>query len=170
MIKFARFLAWLYLVLSVIASIVILVNYSQIEESYTIISTYQREVINPLGIGAGIGALFQGLIIYCLVMLTARIAENTAKAETLNCLDSKVDVNQPKVNNSNDLPLVPKDASKLDALHNAVWAGNYEIARHHILAGVDVNAKNAEGKTALELAAERNDKLLIELLQNYGAV
>jgi hypothetical protein len=163
MITFARFLAWVYLVFSVIASIFILVNYSQTDESYTIISTYTRQVVSPVGIGSGIGCLFQGMVVFCLMMLTAKIAENTSKPLLATTETDGVIVEPktvvPVLDGVSDIPV--------GQLHEAVWNGNYILAKKLILLGADIQAiRELDGKTPMDLAVERGDQLLINLLSS----
>jgi ankyrin repeat protein len=51
----------------------------------------------------------------------------------------------------------------------AARAGNIEIVQALLAKGADVNAKDSEGKTALELAKERGDAKVVELLKQSGA-
>jgi len=56
------------------------------------------------------------------------------------------------------------------ALHNAVSRGNYEIVQWLLEnAGPDIRAKNFQGKTTLEVAIERNNERVVELLRKHGA-
>jgi ankyrin repeat protein len=56
------------------------------------------------------------------------------------------------------------------ALHNAVSRGNYEIVQWLLEnAGPDTRAKNFQGKNALEVATERNNERVVELLRKHGA-
>lgn len=56
------------------------------------------------------------------------------------------------------------------ALHNAITKGNAEVVEW-LLANTkpDVNAKNYQGKSPLEVAKERNDQRIVELLKSHGA-
>ena len=53
-----------------------------------------------------------------------------------------------------------------EALHKAVWDGNYSEVVELIEAGVDIHQVNENGKTALMLAEQRNDTLICKLLKN----
>ncbi len=56
------------------------------------------------------------------------------------------------------------------ALHNAVSRGYFEVARWILdNAKPDVNWKNYQGKTALEVALERKDDSLVRTLREHGA-
>jgi len=56
------------------------------------------------------------------------------------------------------------------ALHNAVMRGNCEIIEWLLdNAGPDVRAKNFQGRTPLEVATERNNERVVELLRRHGA-
>ncbi len=56
------------------------------------------------------------------------------------------------------------------ALNNAVSRGNYEIIEWLLEnAGPDIRAKNFQGKTPLEVAIDRNNEKLAELLGRHGA-
>ena len=56
------------------------------------------------------------------------------------------------------------------ALHNVASRGNHEIVEWLLdNAGPDVRAKNFQGKTPLEVATERNNKRVVELLRRHGA-
>ncbi|AVI64726.1 hypothetical protein CKQ84_01865 [Shewanella sp. WE21] len=140
MISLARFLAWFYAIISAIAAVSILTLYNS---SYLL----------------AIGIFMQGLVIFCLLSLVAQIAENTDPA--LSQLSSvAVTEKEPK-----SQVIINKDE-----LHSAVWNGDYAAVRQLILDGADVNHKNADGKTSLDLAKERKDDLIVKLLHTYGAV
>lgn len=156
----ARILAWVYLIASVVFAVFILVNYSTIEEPY-LSGNFSRSVPNPIGVGAGIGVLFQGLIIYCLVMLTARIAENTAKLciEVSKSKEMIIETREitPNQDGVSDIPI--------GQLHQAVWQGDYILAKRLISLGADIHAqRHLDGKTPMDLAVERGDQLIIKLL------
>lgn len=139
MISLARFLAWFYAIISAIAAVSIL---TLDNSSYLL----------------AIGIFMQGLVIFCLLSLVAQIAENTDPALTL--LSSvAVTEKEPK-----SQVIINKDE-----LHNAVWSGDYALARQLILEGADVNQKNEDGKTPLDLANVRKDDLIIKFLRNNGA-
>jgi hypothetical protein len=143
MIGFSRFLAWVYLVCSIIMALVVITNYGRPQE---------------VAVGIGIGLFMQGLTIFCLLMLVAKIAENTQQpiGATLTSEGvESIDAERNKVTTN-------------EALHNAVWNGDYAEARQLILGGADVNHIRADGKSPLDLAVERGDKLIVQLLNNYG--
>ncbi|MCX7139890.1 MAG: hypothetical protein NT123_02085 [Proteobacteria bacterium] len=50
------------------------------------------------------------------------------------------------------------------SLHDAAWNGNYVTVSRLLKAGVDANLVNADGKSALELAPNRGDKQIVQLL------
>ncbi|WP_445946237.1 hypothetical protein [Shewanella sp.] len=111
--------------------------------------------------GISIGLLMQGLTIFCLLMLVAKIAENTQPT-------------QVEVNASAEIVIEPKEAEPtqkdpidvpVGQLHQAVWQGNYILAKKLIQLGADIQAKRElDGKTPMELAVERGDQLIIKLL------
>jgi beta-lactamase regulating signal transducer with metallopeptidase domain len=55
------------------------------------------------------------------------------------------------------------------ALHHAVTDGDIERVKSLIAQGVDINAKDKEGRTALTLAKEKDYKEIIELLRKHEA-
>ncbi|RVU37301.1 hypothetical protein EOE67_10445 [Rheinheimera riviphila] len=55
-------------------------------------------------------------------------------------------------------------------LHYEVWQGNWANAVDLIDQGADVNEKNLDGRTPLELAKMRGDNLIIEMLTSKGAL
>jgi ankyrin repeat protein len=56
------------------------------------------------------------------------------------------------------------------ALHNAVMRGNYQIIEWLVdNAEPDIRAKNFQGKTPPEVASERNNERVVELLKRHGA-
>jgi len=55
------------------------------------------------------------------------------------------------------------------SLHQAAWDGSWATVNRLLNEGADVNQKNEEGKTALELAQARGDKLIADLLITHGA-
>lgn len=55
------------------------------------------------------------------------------------------------------------------ALHNAVVAGHYEVARYLIEAGCDINVQDGDGWTPLHCAASCNNLPLLKLLIENGA-
>lgn len=143
MIGFSRFLAWVYLVCSIVMALVVITNYGRPQE---------------VAVGIGIGLFMQGLTIFCLLMLVAKIAENTQQpigAALMSESVESIDAKRNKVTTN-------------EALHNAVWNGDYATARELILNGADVNHIRADGKSPLDLAVERGDKLIVQLLNNYG--
>lgn len=56
------------------------------------------------------------------------------------------------------------------ALHNAVVAGHYEIAKYLIEAGCDVNVQDSDGWTPLHCAASCNNLPLVKLLIENNAL
>lgn len=72
-----------------------------------------------------------------------------------------------------DLPAASRKAADVhggpDSLHGAAWSGNLAMVSLLIRQGVDVNRRNAEGRTALELARARGDKQIVHLLKANGA-
>lgn len=56
------------------------------------------------------------------------------------------------------------------ALHNAVVAGHYEVAKYLIEAGSDVNVQDSDAWTPLHCAASCNNLPLIKLLVESGAL
>jgi hypothetical protein len=62
------------------------------------------------------------------------------------------------------IPVAPSES-----LHEAVWNGNWGTARRLLQQGAEVNQVNPEGKTALDLARARGDKVIIDLLLTHGA-
>ncbi len=54
------------------------------------------------------------------------------------------------------------------ALHRAVSTGLFELIEHTVKQGADVSAKNADGKTALDIAQEMSFKETVKLLKSYG--
>ena len=55
------------------------------------------------------------------------------------------------------------------SLHQAAKDGNTEAVKHHMAAGVDVNAKNNLGGTPLHEAAASGHKEIVEVLVTKGA-
>lgn len=56
------------------------------------------------------------------------------------------------------------------ALHNAVVAGHYEVAKYLIEAGCDINVQDSDGWTPLHCAASCNNLPLVKLLIENGAL
>lgn len=56
------------------------------------------------------------------------------------------------------------------ALHNAVVAGHYEVAKYLINAGCDINVQDSDGWTPLHCAASCNNLPLVKLLIENGAL
>lgn len=56
------------------------------------------------------------------------------------------------------------------ALHNAVVAGHYEVAKYLIEAGCDINVQDSDGWTPLHCAASCNSLPLVKLLIENGAL
>ena len=52
------------------------------------------------------------------------------------------------------------------SIHEAARAGNIEVVKKNLAAGVDVNAKNNDGKTPLDVT--EGDKDIIDLLRKLG--
>lgn len=57
----------------------------------------------------------------------------------------------------------------VESLHFAAWNGNYATVRRMVDGGVDVNERNSDGFTALDLARLRGDRLISEFLISRGA-
>lgn len=148
MIGFGRFLAWTYLLCSVIVALVVITNYGPPKE---------------IGIGIGFGLFIQGGTIFCLLMLVAQIAENTQIKQDIGGQS----LQRSRVTENIETPV--NNVFSDEILHNAVWDGDYALARELILKGIDVNVARYDGKTPLALANERKDDLIIKLLVNYGA-
>jgi ankyrin repeat protein len=55
-------------------------------------------------------------------------------------------------------------------LHDAVWANYPEGAKLLLAAGADVNIKNKDGLTALELARKNGKKELVAILEQAGNI
>ena len=54
------------------------------------------------------------------------------------------------------------------SIHEAASNGNIEVVKQHLAAGVDVNAKDNEGKTPLYFAELTRHKAIAELLRKHG--
>ena len=54
------------------------------------------------------------------------------------------------------------------SIHDAVREGNIEAIKQHIAAGTDVNAKEDDGDTPLDLAISRNRTETADLLRKHG--
>lgn len=153
MIGFSRFLAWVYLLCSVVVGFLVLVNYSTTEINTGGMFSYTREVANPIGIGVGIGLAVQGLIIFCLLILIARIAENTTKVATELGAANELAKDKVTAIKSDDgiskgqLHDVEHECSEavvdvpVGQLHDAVWSGNCILVKKFIQLGADVSAK-----------------------------
>jgi uncharacterized protein len=61
------------------------------------------------------------------------------------------------------------DAGGWRPLHIAAANNNIETMKTLIAQGADVNAPNGEGKTAISLAQEKNQREATTLLRRYGA-
>ncbi len=57
------------------------------------------------------------------------------------------------------------EAEPVEPLHNAAAAGDIEQVKSLIAKGVDINARDKEGRTALTLAKEKDYKEIVELLR-----
>jgi hypothetical protein len=72
-----------------------------------------------------------------------------------------------------DLPeyeeLPPPEGPGAVSLHQAVWDGSWSTVNRLLNEGVDVNQKNEEGRTALEVAQARGDHVIANLLIKRGA-
>ena len=55
------------------------------------------------------------------------------------------------------------------SIHDAAAKGNIDAVKHHLAAGVDVNAKGYRGFTPLHYAARNGRKEIVELLITKGA-
>ena len=55
------------------------------------------------------------------------------------------------------------------SLHQATWDGSWSTVNRLLNEGADVNQKNEEGRTALELARARGDHVIASLLVTRGA-
>ncbi len=55
------------------------------------------------------------------------------------------------------------------SIHDAAAKGNIDAVKHHLAAGVDVNAKGYRGFTPLHYAARNGRKEIVELLIAKGA-
>ena len=56
----------------------------------------------------------------------------------------------------------PKD------IHEAAKAGNIEVVKYHLAAGVDVNVKDDDGATPLDWASKRNHTETVDFLRKHG--
>jgi ankyrin repeat protein len=54
-------------------------------------------------------------------------------------------------------------------LHEASYYGALEVARLLLSHSADVEAKRNDGKTALQVAADRGHDKVVELLREHGA-
>ena len=149
MIFFSRFLAGLYLVFSLIVSVMVLANYSE-----------------PIWIGVGVGIAFQGLMVFVLFMLVAKIAENMT-----NTIKVGADTVGEKTNEEISAPKVANMALPNGIIHRCILETQHELLLQLINSGADVNEKRKEdGKTPLEVAKEIDDSVAIDLLLSRGAV
>jgi ankyrin repeat protein len=57
----------------------------------------------------------------------------------------------------------------LASIWKGATEGNIEIVKQHLDAGVDINAKNSDGESPLQLAAQVGQKEILELLISKGA-
>ena len=62
-------------------------------------------------------------------------------------------------------------ASKLPQteLRNAVLGENWSTAKNLLESGISPHARDADGRTLLDIAKERRDKRLIDFLEYHGA-
>jgi hypothetical protein len=82
--------------------------------------------------------------------------------------DASVEMAQLLISYGAKLKLVDKERN--NALHHIAENGvESEVFRYLISAGIDVNAVNKEGKTALMLAAENSENDIVNLLLESGA-
>ena len=86
---------------------------------------------------------------------------------------------------SNRIPNEPNHLSNCDAfipeealfvggdgntrLHDTIFDRNYEEANRLLKNGVEVNLKNKDGKTSLDIASQLGDEHMISILKDYGA-
>lgn len=147
MISFTRFLAWVYLVASLITIVIYLSN-----------SNYELTTLIAFGI------LFQGLLIFCLISLVCNIADNTTRTEPQ---DLKTHVLDEQFVSPEPLPKSEEDITA-EALIRAVKNCDYSEAKKLVLSGADVNSLNSKGESAIEIAKKNNDKLIISLLEKHG--
>ncbi len=62
-------------------------------------------------------------------------------------------------------PPQPPDIS----IHKAAGAGNIEAVKQHLAAGTDLNAKDNQGRTPVDLAIVEKQNEITELLRKHGA-
>ena len=66
-------------------------------------------------------------------------------------------------------PVPPTVKAPNISIHDAAAKGNIDAVKHHLAAGVDVNAKGYRGFTPLHYAARNGRKEIVELLIAKGA-
>ncbi|SVD08689.1 uncharacterized protein METZ01_LOCUS361543, partial [marine metagenome] len=66
-------------------------------------------------------------------------------------------------------PVPPTVKAPNISIHDAASKGNIDAVKHHLAAGVDVNAKGYRGFTPLHYAARNGRKEIVELLIAKGA-
>ena len=54
------------------------------------------------------------------------------------------------------------------SIYDAAWGGNIEAVKQHIAAGTNVNAKDNDGGTPLDMANGRHKKEAAKLLRKHG--
>ncbi len=54
-------------------------------------------------------------------------------------------------------------------LHDSVFASDHERVDHLLRNGAEVNLRNKDGKTSLEIARQQEDAYMISILKGYGA-
>mgnify|MGYP001461717083 CR=1 FL=1 len=55
------------------------------------------------------------------------------------------------------------------SIHDAATDGDIEVVQQHLVAGADVNVKDAKGKTAIQLAVENKHGYIVKYLIKNGA-
>jgi len=95
-------------------------------------------------------------------VLIAKGAEVNAKAENGN---TPLDL---AVNNEEVATLLRKHGGKLGSIHAAARAGNDEAVKEFLAAGADVNAKNNNGLTPLDVATRGKSTKTVEFLRKKG--
>jgi ankyrin repeat protein len=62
-----------------------------------------------------------------------------------------------------------RDVDKATALMDAAWAGHLHIVKQFLEKKAEINATDAEGRTALQYAKSGNNKEIVHLLLAHGA-